>query len=133
MNMYASINVNDKREMEVVTKALGVYKEKLVEQKRNAEIMENKKFKFGDVVFKAHTSRLDNMFGIKDNDIGVIVGHYDMDNLDGEGKDLFRVHFNDISNYVGVSADLLELYTGEVPPHLKNVTWNEVSYMAFHF
>lgn len=132
--------MNDKvfteKELNVITKALKVYHQATKKAKENEEIMNSKKFKYGDLVIKKNKGRLDDVLGADINDVGVIVGHYDCDGLDGNffgrDRDMYRVHYNNKNNYIGEDVKGLEHYTDEIPEHLKNVKWNEVKYLQIN-
>jgi len=113
-------------ELSVIDKALTEYLKRVEKQKLNAAMMSMKSFNYGDVVFKKDASRSDSWFGLDGGDIGVIVGHYDCDGIDEDGRDMYRVHYSENNEYVGTNANDIKLYEGETPEHLKNVEWNQI-------
>jgi hypothetical protein len=115
-----------KNEQKVLKQALVEYWKRVERQEKNIFIMSEKQFNYGDVVIKKGASRVDSWFGLEDGDIGVIVGHYDCDGLDGDGRDMYRVYYSESSGYIGTNAEAIDLYEGIVPDHLKNVEWNQI-------
>lgn len=125
-------------EIGIINRALTVYRNKLVTQKQNIELMKAKKFNYGDIVVKKGTSHFDSVFGTGDGEIGVIVGHFDIDGIDttkspySKEVDMYRIHYNNSNNYVGVNGDSIELYKGETPKHLIDVEINKIKYIEFY-
>jgi hypothetical protein len=113
-------------ELYVCNKALEEYRRRQIEQFRDQQIMRTKKFNYGDVVVKKGTSYFDDVFGTGDGEIGIVVGHYECEGTEQHGRDMYRVYYNSRNPYIGADANSIELYTGEVPEQLKNVTWNEI-------
>lgn len=121
-------DISNEELMKIIIKDLEKAKQN---QKKNIDIMASKKFNYGDIVIKSGANRLDGMFGIDKNEIGVIVGCYEIDGITesfGDYRKMYRVHYNNRNNYVGVQEDNIKLYEGEIPEHLKNVTWNQIYY-----
>ena len=133
-------NITEEQLIELVLKDFRKAKER---QMRNADIMSKKTFNYGDVVVKKNANRLDGMFGISEDDIGIIVGSYELEgkkdgevlgnhsNPDRNAKTMYRVHYSDWNNYTGTYDKDIELYEGEIPERLKNVTWNNIHYDGF--
>jgi len=117
-----------KEQQLVVEKALIEYQKLKETQLRNKEMMDGKKFNFGTLVVKKNSTVADGLFGhSKIGKIGIVVGHYDLDrNVSSEAQDMYRIHWSKKSPYQGEDVNNLELYNGECPIELKNVTWNNL-------
>lgn len=134
---------NNITEEDLIELVLSDFRKAMYRQKRNAEIMSKKTFNYGDVVVKKNIKRLDNTFGISKDDIGIIVGSYELEGIkDSEvlgncfdpnrnSKTMYRVYYNDCNPYVGEYEGDIELYSGAIPEKLKNVTWNDIYYIGF--
>lgn len=117
-----------KDELNVVKKSLFEYQARADKQKTNEEIMNKKKFSYGDAVVKNKASLADQLFGdINTSDIGIIVGHYDCDGLSSSDRDMYRVHFSENSPYIGTDVSTISSYKGKVPEHLSRVKWNQIT------
>ena len=126
---------NDITEEELIELVLTDFRNAKKKQEQNEKIMNSKKFKYGDIVINKNSNRLDKMFGVDDNSIGVIVGCFEIDGITesfGDYRKRYRVYYGQNNSYTGADEDSIELYEGEIPDKLKNVTWNNVYYNGFH-
>lgn len=73
-----------------------------------AEFLEDKKFRMGDIVIKKGTSVLDAMFNVGEGNIGKIVG-WDSNN------EYYRVFYSKANPYIGVKEDELDNFYGTPP------------------
>lgn len=108
--MY-KLEVNTLEELNVIEKALSEFNRIKKEYDDAEEFLKNKKFKMGDYVIKDDTSYFDNVFNTGDGTIGKIVD-WDFEN------NYYRVYFNEVQSYQGVTEDRLKRYEGEVPSEL---------------
>ena len=125
-----TIKLNDD-EVRVAALAVEALRKAQARQAQKAEFMNTKQFNYGDVVIKRGASRADAMFGLTNGEVGIVVGHYELEGLNnpvicGNLADMFRVYFDKYNCYVGTDAASIERYYGDVPEHLQNVTWNEI-------
>lgn len=128
-------------EVEVAKMAIDQYLKALEVQERNESIMALKPLPYGTLVVKKGTSHIDVVMRNFNSDnsprIGIIVGAYDLepdayvsDNFKRE--DMYRVHYDENSRFIGEHIDNLEKYYGPVPEHLKDVKWNEIYSLGFN-
>lgn len=125
---YESLNDETKY---VLNKTLEHYNVAKNKQLQNSRIMRNKGFDYGTLVVKKSSTIGDELFGhSKVGTVGVIVGHYDLHGTDGSflgvERDMYRVYWSENAPYQGENSIGLERYNGEIPEHLKHVTWNDI-------
>lgn len=109
--MMYKIEVNTLEELNVVEKALIEFNRIKKEYNDAEEYLKTKKFQMGDYIIKDGTSYFDGIFNTGDGSIGKIVD-YDFEN------NYYRVYFNEVQSYQGVTEDRLKKYEGEVPSEL---------------
>ena len=119
-----------KDEQFVLYRALAEYRKRVGKQKQNKLAMSKKKFNYGNAVVKKGVSIADSWFGLDNEQIGIVVGHYDIDGTTtANGRDMYRVYYSEFNSYTGADAEHLELYEGEIPEHLKKVEWNQIEWL----
>lgn len=123
---YESLNDETKY---VLNKALEHYSIAKNKQLQNSRMMRSKGFDYGTLVIKKNSTIGDELFGHSTiGAVGVVVGHYDLQGMDGSflgvERDMYRVYWSEDAPYQGENSIDLERYYGEVPEHLKYVTWN---------
>lgn len=112
--MY-SLEVENKEDLDVVSKALKSYNEEKERIEKATNFLKTKKYKMGDyVVF----SSLLGPVNILNGEIGKIVG------WDFENK-FYRVYFNENNPYIGIKEKFLET-SKAIPESLANIDPEEI-------
>lgn len=107
------------------------YKEAREKALYKQQVMNTKAFNYGTLVTKKKSTNADKLFGFGEvGSVGVVVGHYELEGNDGaffgKPRNMYRVYWSENSPYQGEQFEHLELYKGEIPEHLKHVTWNDI-------
>ena len=113
-------------ELYVCNRALEEYRKNKIRQLRNYQIMKEKKFNYGDTVAKKKSSYFDGVFDIVNDEVGIIVGHYECRGIEQHGRDMYRVYYDSNNSYIGEDVNSIERYEGKIPEHLSNVEWNQI-------
>lgn len=103
------------RSKQFIEVALKCYLKALEQQARNVEIMKSKEFDYGTPVID-----------LRNDEIYIIIGHYDIDGIVDKERDMYRVHVSERMPYMGINRKHIQLYHGEIPENLKDVKWNEI-------